>query len=183
MKLCITGTRGRDRYSPWILLKVCGTGAQRDPLKKTLFESHKEFPRSEHPGTAAEASCVWASDLSGALNLRKLPIFTMMVGDLNRKFICEDTTGENGTLAGVMLPASGNCWKNNVNTAYFRTTHSFDHQPAGPKSQSKLHYLGVGVTKFAQVVKTKLALFRFRVDGLTRTIRDSISVLPRCRKA
>lgn len=69
-----------------------GTGAKSEPLKKTLFESHEEFPRSEPPGTLAEAGCVWASDLSGTLNLCKLPIFTVMVGDLNRKFVCEDTT-------------------------------------------------------------------------------------------
>ncbi|MCH8064285.1 MAG: hypothetical protein IIC90_00465, partial [Chloroflexi bacterium] len=48
--------------------------------------------------------------------------------------------------------------KNNDNTAYFRTTHSFDHQPAGPKSQPKLHYLGVGVTEFAQADKTKFSI-------------------------
>jgi hypothetical protein len=41
--------------------------------------------------------------------LCKLPIFTVMVGDLNQKFVCEDKTEENGTLAGVMVPASGNC--------------------------------------------------------------------------
>ena len=84
-------------------------GAKRDPLKKTLFDSHEEFPRSDHPGAIAEAGCVWASDLSGTLNLCKLPTFTAMVGDLNRKSVCEDTTGENRTLAGVVVPASGNC--------------------------------------------------------------------------
>ena len=110
MKLCITGTRGRDRHSPLILLKVCGTGAKRKPLKKTLFDSHKEFPRPEHPGTVAEAGCVWASDLSGTLNLCKLPIFIVSVSDLNREFAYDDTTGENGTLAGVVVSASGNCW-------------------------------------------------------------------------
>ena len=88
---------------------MCGTGAKTEPLKKTLFESHEEFPRSEYPGTVAEAGCVWAGDLSGALNLCKLSIFTVMVGNLNRKFVCEDTTRENGTRAAVVVPASGNC--------------------------------------------------------------------------
>jgi hypothetical protein len=41
--------------------------------------------------------------------LCKLPILTVMAGDLNRKFVCEDTTRENETRAGVMVPASGNC--------------------------------------------------------------------------
>ena len=86
-----------------------GTGAKRKPLKKTLFESHEDCPRSEPPRTVAEAGYVWAGDLSGAPNLRKLPIFTVMVGNLNRKLVCEDTTGENWTLAGVVVPASGNC--------------------------------------------------------------------------
>ena len=88
---------------------MCGTGAKRDPLKKNLFDSHEEFLRSEHPGMVAEAGCVWLSDLSGTLNLCKLPIFTVMLGDLNRKSVCEDTTGKKGTLAGVVVPASGNC--------------------------------------------------------------------------
>ena len=33
-----------------------------------------------------------------------------MVGDLNRKSVCEDTTRENGTRAGVAVLVSGNCW-------------------------------------------------------------------------
>jgi hypothetical protein len=78
-------------------------------LKQTLSESHEEFPRSAHSATLAEAGCDWAISLSGTLNLCKLPIFTVMVGDQNQKSVCQDTTEENGTLAGAAAPASGNC--------------------------------------------------------------------------
>jgi len=47
------------------------------------------------PGTVAEARCVWASGLSVAPTLCKLPISAVLVNNLNQKSVSKDAPEQN----------------------------------------------------------------------------------------